>query len=139
MHTNFFIKAANRRRRRTEERLEAVSFQLQQVLDEFELDVCLLTDSVGAVLTSAQTSTQALGRVISIIRAPVQRGEDMLRREFYLEGSRLCLTLVGPNVGSHQAAFERAIVGINRIHATTQCTGMRADLQVLADEGLVLA
>lgn len=139
MHTDFSIQVANRRRRRTEERLEAVSFQLQQVLDEFELDVCLLTDGVGAVLTSAQTSIQALGRVISIIRTPGQRGEDMLRREFSLEGSRLCLTLVGPNVASHQAAFERVIAGINRIHATTDCKGMRADLQVLASEGVVLA
>jgi hypothetical protein len=139
MHRDFSIQVANRRRRRTEHRLEAVRFQLQHVVEEYGLSACLLTDSLGALLVSAESSPRELERAISVLRTPGQKAEDMIRRDFFLEGMRLTLTLVGAERTICDEVVDRIVMGVTRIHSTTATQGMRADLQCLADEGVLLA
>lgn len=127
--------AAERRRRRSQQTLEALTYQLEHIFHREDLHNFTLGDSRGLLIAQAgdihesevlaayapmlahsvsrRYRRQVLSRVNSVV--PTITVDSIHVRQFTLDGQKLFLTLVGrPGVYQHVSLY-RAITGVRRI------------------------
>lgn len=124
-----------RRRRRSASPILAISYQLDQVVEDFHLDCALIVDESGAVqaaspnaptdfLVSLQTLLPSLctlpeAREIHLNRLrqirPDLEEENLSTCVFRAGGRRLYIAAVGPEAVMNEVAIFRAITGTRRI------------------------
>ncbi|MFU8805379.1 MAG: hypothetical protein ACNA8W_16320 [Bradymonadaceae bacterium] len=127
------------RRKRSDERDTALLHQLDQVVEDFDLDTCLLTDASGKLIAAssktdpdfssalaAVSPALATGKlsqkhILKVLRrhAPELSRECVSVREFRAQGKRLYVAAVGKEVLMKEVGILRAILGTRRIHANT--------------------
>lgn len=121
------------RRQRSEETVQAITYQLQYVLDNYEIDLILLADHHGLVIASAGDDEAAEifaaladtldgGAELDPVLAEAIPGlakEQIICETLSLEELPLHLcAIMKPNVDNCMG-FERARTGIQRIYKTT--------------------
>lgn len=130
--------AEDRRQRRTADPERAIGFQLEQVVEDFSLDCCVIVDDSGDVVAaSPDESTPMMGEFANSLPAmatfPEHRTRhlDQMRRHrpelgddevttcvFRAGGRRYFIGAVGSEVVMNEIAIFRAITGTRRIQST---------------------
>ena len=129
------VVPTERRRRRSEITLEALTHQLEHIFEQESLHNFTLADERGLVVAQAgsrhesevlaayspmlastvddRSRRQVLSRINSV--APTITANSIHVREFTVDGSRLFLTLVGRPGVYRDVGLYRAITGVRRI------------------------
>ena len=123
MQTNTnHIEANNddQRRHRSVVRREALTMQLNQVVSDFQLDACVLTDDSGQLVASSHKSLDAFEKAYTALQAYGSLLSDTLcMGEFYADGKRYKLATVGQETVMNEVSLYRTILGVRRIHTNT--------------------
>ena len=121
------------RRRRSEETVQAMTLQLEYVLEHYEIDLLVLADDLGLVIASAGDAAAARAFAAFAPQLARRQGLDPSLEEFLpgvtldrvlcenLELDEIPLYLIAvmtPDV-ENAHGFERARTGIQRIYRTT--------------------
>lgn len=113
-------KHEDQRRHRSVNRREALTLQLNQVVNDFELDACVLTDDHGQLVASSHTSLDAFEKAYTALQSyEFPRSESLCVREFYADGKRYKLATVGQETVMNEVSLYRTILGVRRIHTNT--------------------
>lgn len=127
-----------RRRRRSEETQQAITYQLEHLIEEFEdIELMLLADDHGLVIAHAGQDEDAeqVAEMFAIHARPLAEGEDpdsellvakpdlsreqILCEAINLDEIPLYLCAVMEPTAENAKAYERARTGIQRIYYTT--------------------
>lgn len=126
----------DRRRRRSSDPNLALGYQLDQVLEDFGLECCVVVDEDGDVIAaspeSPTTFVQNLSQLLPVMAMLPEHREghlNALRRYrpdldsdevacsvFRAGGRRRFIAAVGPEAVMNEVAIVRAITGARRIH-----------------------
>lgn len=127
----------DRRKRRSEETLEAITYQLEHVVEEFGMDMMVLADHQGTIVASAGAprlaevfaahapklhETDDLKDAVSCV-VPDLPPHHVLVESLSIEEMPLYLCAVTGGDDDSQRGFERAQTGIKRIYRTTDVWG----------------
>ncbi len=107
-----------RRTRRTHNQKTATQYQLEQIVDDFDLDSCFLSDDHGRLISHAGlwAEKKCLAFVTDI--PTIAQGEEhdgMYSCEFRAGGQTLFITTVGDTETMRTIAAYRAMFGVRRI------------------------
>lgn len=128
----------DRRRRRSEEPSTAIALQLEQVVDDFGLDCCIIVDADGESVASSPQATspqmEAFAGLLPAICTVTGQREDYLRQlrragwdvdadeltgcVFRAGGRRMFIGAIGAEAVMNEVAIFRAITGARRIHGS---------------------
>ncbi len=130
--SQFEIKE-DRREQRSEETLQALTYQLEHVVDEFDMDLMVLADHQGTVVTAA--GAQHLATIIAARCRDIVSASDrdkvitsiipdldpahVVCEELSLEDLPLYLCAIMEPDDTARSGFDRARTGIKRIYDTT--------------------
>lgn len=134
--TQSMSRTEDRRRRRSDEPCTAIAYQVEQVVDDFDLDSCIIVDADGnTVAASPGVETPKMeafaGLLPAICAVEGQRGaylehlhsagwdidaDEMTSCVFRAGGRRLFIGAIGDEAVMNEVAIFRAITGARRIH-----------------------
>ena len=109
-----------RRRQRSRNIEDATRFQLEQVINDFDLRSCLLMDEAGKVLgTAGETSRleKIVPKIPVLARESSPDEEGVYVCEFRADGHKLFIAAEGDLATFVTVGAYRALLGIRRIHA----------------------
>ncbi|QED27744.1 hypothetical protein FRD01_10965 [Microvenator marinus] len=114
------MEETNRRSRRSEDPTTATEFQLQQVIEDFGLENCVLVDEAGSVAASAVSPTETLTDWVRGFPNIFDDGsrpdhQNASACEFRAAGRRMFLATIGAQGPMRDVALYRAVLGIRRI------------------------
>ncbi len=133
----YMTRNEDRRQHRSQEPEEAIAYQVEHVVCDFDLECCLIVDSDGnriAASSKAEGSkTEALARLLPLICAvegPHRGHLERLRKAgwdveideitscvFRAGGRRHFIGAIGSEAVMNEVAIMRAITGARRIHS----------------------
>ncbi len=129
---------SNQRRRRSEETQQAIIYQLEHVLDEFQMRLLILADAQGLLIAHAGDQEAAeffAAHAPSLVTdadphqelqevLPNLQRQQILCEAINLDDIPLYLGAVMEPTPEHARAFERVRTGIQRIYfSTSELTG----------------
>ena len=118
--THYIAEKNCQRRHRSSNRREAMAMQLSQVVTDFELDACVLTDAHGKLIASSHTNLDAFEKAYEALQTyELPANESLCVREFYADGNRYKLATVGGESVMKEVSLYRTILGVRRIHTNT--------------------
>jgi hypothetical protein len=133
------LSSPERRRQRSAERATALTYQLDQVVEDFDLEACLIADGQGSLLACCTGVDAELARTLAAVAPGLARERPTrtlvlpsLRRhlpelnetqfsacEFRAQGKRLFVVAVGRDALMKEVGIVRALLGVRRIHGNT--------------------
>ncbi len=128
----------DRRRQRSEDPELAIGYQLERVVEDFNLECCLIVDESGTTIaTSPDSPTPLMQRFAAMLPTMATVTEhrdehlkqlrevrsdlgddDLTACVFRAGGRRLFIGAVGPEAVMNEMAIFRAITGARRIHGS---------------------
>lgn len=128
------IRLQDRRRRRSEDSLVAMRYQLTHVMEEFNLEACVIATHEGLLLASPlHLDTEQCELLAAIAPAAwrnmdarfvqsalevagIDVSESMLRvQEFSLLGQQMLVLTVGKDAADKERGIFRSVIGVRRI------------------------
>ena len=129
------IEINDRRRRRSDDPGTALRYQLEQVIDDFELMSCVLSDANGRVLAEAHDFDDVDDDTCAVDAEPhdtllddgfddglddgseaIDVTDDIDCVEFRSQGVQLFITAQGRDESFREVALYRVVLGAKRIH-----------------------
>jgi hypothetical protein len=122
------IEINDRRRRRSNDVDTALRYQLEQVIQDFGLTSCVLSDDAGSVVAEAHNfdetpdedpagvDAMTQDTIIDGSSTPIDVTEDIDCVEFRSEGTRFFITAQGKDDSMREVALYRVVLGAKRIY-----------------------
>jgi hypothetical protein len=112
------MSTANFRARRSDDRFVATVFQLEQILEDFNLAACVVVDEAGRVVASVARNDEDIewSHEIPTIARLGRRRRGVSVCEFRANGRPMFVATVGNKLGSRDLGMYRAVLGLRRIH-----------------------
>ncbi|MGM0558279.1 MAG: hypothetical protein ACQEVA_17985 [Myxococcota bacterium] len=121
------IEINDRRRRRSDDADTALRYQLEQVVQDFDLTSCILSDTEGRVVAEAHdfhdepedpaaVDPMTQDTIIDGSSTPIDVTDDIDCLEFRSEGTRFFITAQGQDDSMREVALYRVVLGAKRIY-----------------------
>lgn len=110
--------AAYFRSRRSDDRFVATVFQLEQIIEDFDLAACVVVDESGRIVASVARNEEHIDwtHEIPAIARLGRRRRGVSVCEFRANGRPMFVATVGNKNGARDIGMYRAVLGLRRIH-----------------------